>query len=381
MSTARVETRTTGATTGSWRDAFVTALPAWITARVIVLAALGFAHYLADEVRPGRGIVARTVHDGLLAWDASWYTDIARHGYGALSDEALRFFPGFPLLGRVLGLATGEGAALVVIANLAALVAAVFLYRLVRWERGDAALATRAVWLLSIVPPAFVFVMGYTDALAIVFAIGAFLAARRGHWWWAAGAGVALGVVRPTGFLLAVPMAVEAWRAFDRAGGRERLARLAAVVGAPAGVLVYLGWVWATYDDPFLPYSVQTSSRLHGEFANPLTTVWHAVEGGFDGRVGTALHVPWLVVFVLLVVVVFRRWPLSYGLFAAVVVASAITSENLDSLERYALLAFPLVLAAADLTASRLVERIVFVLLPAGLFAYATLAFCGLYVP
>jgi hypothetical protein len=91
--------------------------------------------------------------------------------------------------------------------------------------------------------------------------------------------------------------------------------------------------------------------------------------------------VPWLVLFVVLVVVVFRRWPLSYGLFSAVVVASAVTSENLDSLERYALFAFPLVLAAADLTRWRAAERIVFVLVPVGLFAYATLAFSGLYVP
>ena len=85
---------------------------------------------------------------------------------------------------------------------------------------------------------------------------------------------------------------------------------------------------------------------LHGDFANPLTTVGDAVEGAFDGRVGTAMHAVALVLLVVLVVVVFRRWPLSYGLFASVVVASAVTSETSDSLERYALFAFPLVLAA-----------------------------------
>jgi hypothetical protein len=85
--------------------------------------------------------------------------------------------------------------------------------------------------------------------------------------------------------------------------------------------------------------------------------------------------------FIVLVVIVFVRWPLSYGVFSAVVVASAVTSENLDSLERYALFAFPIVLAAADLTSSRRVERVVFVLVPVALFAYATLAFLGLYVP
>ena len=368
-------------TTGSWRDAFAAALPAWITARVIVLAALGFSHYLADEVRPGRGIVARTVHDGLLAWDGSWYADIARSGYGGLPREALRFFPGFPLLGRGVGVVFGDRAALVLIANVAGLAAAVLLYRLVRWERGDEQLATRAAWLLSIAPPAFVFVMGYTDALAIALAIAAFLAMRRGQWWWAAAAALVVGIVRPTGFILAVPLLVEAWRGFRSSPARERVAHVAAVVAAPAGAAVYLVWVWSQYDDALLPYRVQTSSRLHGEFANPFSTVWHAIEGGFDGRVGTALHVPWLVLLLVLVVVVFRRWPLAYGLFSAVVVASAVTSENLDSLERYALFAFPLVLAVADLTRSRIVERVVFVVVPVGLFAYATLAFCGLYVP
>jgi len=82
-----------------------------------------------------------------------------------------------------------------------------------------------------------------------------------------------------------------------------------------------------------------------------------------------------------LVVVVCRRWPLPYAAFAVVVVASSITSDNLDSLERYALFAFPLVLAAADLTRFKLVERVAFVLVPVALFAYASLAFLGLFVP
>ena len=162
---------------------------------------------------------------------------------------------------------------------------------------------------------------------------------------------------------------------------RDRIARIAAIAAAPIGALSYLVWVSAEYGDWLLPFRVQTAGRFRGEFANPLTTVWHAIEGGFDGEVGTALHVPWLVVCVGLVVVVFMRWPPSYGVFATVVVLSTVTSENLASLERYALFAFPLVLAAADLTRNKLAERIVFVLLPVGLFAYAALAFLGRFVP
>lgn len=372
---------------GTWKEAAWAAVPAWLTARVVVLAALELARFVADEVAPGRFGVREAAHNGLLAWDGAWYRDIATHGYGALPREALRFFPGFPLLGRLLGTLISDGAALVIIANLAALAAALLVYRLVRWERGDARLATRAAWFLSLAPLAFVFVMAYSDALAVALAIAAFLAMRRRTWWWAAAAAVMVGVIRPTGMLLAVPLLVEAWPNFTRVAARERVARVAAVVAAPIGTLVYLVWVGATRDDALLPYSVQTSRRLHGEFANPFTTVWHALEGAFDSRLGTALHVPWLLVLVALVVVVFRRWPLSYGMFAAVVVASSITSRNLDSLERYALFAFPLVLAFADVAGmpardeSHLVERIAYVLLPVAMFGYATLAFLGLTVP
>jgi Gpi18-like mannosyltransferase len=285
------------------------------------------------------------------------------------------------MAGRALGLVTGERVALVLIANVAALAAAMLLYRLVRWERGDAALATRAVWFLSLAPPAFVFVMAYSDAPAILLAIATFLAMRRRRWWWAAAAAACVGVSRPTGVILALPVLVEAWRGFSATALRERVGRVAAVAAAPLGALVYLGWVGATRGDLMLPYSVQATARLHGEFANPFSTLWNAVEGVFDHRVGTALHVPWLVVMVALVVIVFVRWPASYGVFAAAVVGSSVTSTNLDSLERYGLFAFPLVLAVADLTEHRLVERLAFVLLPVALFAYAVLAFSGLYVP
>ena len=204
---------------GSWSEAVVAALPAWVTARVVVFARAGVLALPRRRAARSAGIVSATLDRGLLAWDGSWYADIAQHGYGALPQEALRFFPGFPLAGRALGTLIGEDAALVLVANVAALLAAVLIYRLVRWERNDPQLATRAAWLLSIAPPAFVFVMAYSDSVAIVLAIAAFLAVRRRQWWWAAAGALVLGVSRPTGFILAVPFAVEALRDSRRCRG------------------------------------------------------------------------------------------------------------------------------------------------------------------
>ncbi|MDA8399542.1 MAG: hypothetical protein M0008_05780, partial [Actinomycetota bacterium] len=98
-------------------------------------------------------------------------------------------------------------------------------------------------------------------------------------------------------------------------------------------------------------------------------------------HIGTGLHVPWVILAVGLTAIAIRRWPAPYGVLAAVIVATAISQTNLDSFERYALTAFPLILAAGSLTASRRVERAVLALSVAGMVAYGLLAFLGAYVP
>jgi hypothetical protein len=60
---------------------------------------------------------------------------------------------------------------------------------------------------------------------------------------------------------------------------------------------------------------------------------------------------------------------------------AALTSKNLDSLERYALSAFPFALAGATLTASPRVERTTLVLGAAAMEGYALLAFLNAVVP
>ena len=54
----------------------------------------------------------------------------------------------------------------------------------------------------------------------------------------------------------------------------------------------------------------------------------------------------------MLIVVAFWRLPVSYGAFAFCVVVVALSGSNLDSFERYALSAFPLVMAGATLLRS-----------------------------
>lgn len=364
-------------------EALATAAGGWVVARVLVLGALALAHHLVDEAGIRRAAVRAAVSAGLRGWDAAYYAEIARSGYGELGETAVRFFPLQAVAAKVASLGLVDPAwPSVVVANVAALAAGTLLVLLARREGADPALAGRAAWLLQLWPAAFVLVMGYAEALALTLALGTFLALRCRRWWAAAGLGLLAGLARPTGFLLALPALIEAvggWRAAPRP---ERPARLAAIAGAPAGTAVYLAWVGARFGDPWLPYTVQTRADLKGEFSNPLATIADALGGLASGeRVGTGLHVPWLALCVVLVVLGVRRWPRSYTVYAAAVLAVAAVSANLDSFERYALGAFPIVLTLAAVTADRHLERPVFVLAGGLLSSYALLAFLGAYVP
>lgn len=362
-------------------------LPAWVTARVLVAAAYVLARAAADRLEPTTSLVHLDEH--LLAWDGTWYRSIAELGYDGVPLEGVRFFPLLPLLGRGLGLVTGghTGLGLVLVANGAALVLAVLVRRVVLLERDDHALADRAVWMTCCFPSAFVLVWGYSEALMLVGVVGVFLCLRQERWWWAAALGALAAASRPLGVLVVAPVLVEVlsgWWA-ERGAARPRprgdtLGRGAAVLGPLVGAGAFVVWDGARSGAWLRPFRIQEEFR--GDGTDPLTRI---LEGAGDlvgtERFGDGLHLPFALAFVVLTVVVFRRWPTSYGVYTVLVLVAALSAENLNSLERYGLNAFPLALALADLGRVPWVERLLLAVSAGGLVALTALAWLGAYVP
>ena len=340
----------------------------------------------AGVVRGGTEPTMRLRGEGLLAWDGTWYRDIAVFGYDALPDAALRFFPLYPLAARGLAWPFGGGSgpvscALVILANLGALAAAVAIYRLVLVERGDQRLARWSAAALALFPTGFVLVWAYSEALFLLGAILVFWGVRTGRWWWAALAGFLAGATRPLGVFLAPAAAVElvrAWRGGLR--GRQLLGGLASVLAPLLGTGVWLVWVADRTGDWLYPFTSQT--ELRGETVNPIVRLWQGVGELFGPEaLGDGLHLPFAVAFVVLVVIVGRTWPLSYTLFAVGVLVAALAADNLNSLERYALNAFPVVLAVAGLCTTLWRRRVAAAVGVAGIVSLSLLAWIGTYVP
>ncbi len=399
-----------------------TLLP-FAVARIVVLGALGMAHFVVDRTHPASPGVALRVHQGLLGWDAGWYETIARTGYAPLGSQSLRFFPALPLFTHVLAWVPGvhDGAALVVLANLAAFVATALLFLLARRELGDRDMARRSIWILSLLPSAFVLVMGYAESMLLLFAIGCFLALRpvrssiagpaiagssfagpfvagsspvvaaetesvqtsdpRPHFAVAGVLAFAAALTRPIGVLLALAVAAELIRWWPRLHRSARIVGLVAFWAPFLGLVAFLAWSRHVVGDWWAPLRVQLQNSHHGGLADPFSTLYHDATGLLHHHVGTALHVPWVLLALAMLLVCWRRLPAPYTLFAGAVLAVAVSGANLDSFERYALSAFPLSMAAATILTGSRIERAVLSLLAAALAGYALLAFLNISVP
>ena len=364
-----------------WREAKV-ALPGWITARVIVLGVIPFAHFIYNHTHVQAPSL--DLHQGLLAWDGQWYEGIAKHGYAGIPRTGVRFFPLYPFASRGLAFVFAHryDVALLLLANLPALLFGALLVRLVRREGGDEGSASRAAWFVALVPSAFVLVFAYSEAIAGCLAVATFLALRSKRWWSAAAAGFLSGLTRPSGALLAVPAMVEAARDLRGAPARDIVGRLAAIGAPVAGVGVYLGWVGLRFGHAMLPIQIQQRVWLRGSSVNPVLSFFRAGRDALKGHFGgNGIHFPLLVVAVVLVVVVCRRWPASYGAYAVVTLVVAVSASRLGSAERYIFTTFPFVLAIVSLTRSRRIETGALVVSGACMAGFATLALLGAYVP
>jgi hypothetical protein len=76
----------------------------WLTTRVLIAVGFVTAFAASDQLAPLNR--PNVLTEGLIAWDGTWYRDIAEFGYSSIAPEGLRFFPLFPLLGRAVSVVT-----------------------------------------------------------------------------------------------------------------------------------------------------------------------------------------------------------------------------------------------------------------------------------
>ena len=289
-------------------------------------------------------------------WDSVFFVRIAEHGYDKASAA---FYPLYPALVAGLGrVFFGHYVLAGIVISLASALGAFALLWHIAEERLGRDGAWRTVLYLAVFPTALFLQAVYSESLYLLLVLAAFVAAERGRFAWA-GLFTGLAILtRVTGVALLPALAVLAWRAGDR---RRALAGLALAVPVAAAYPLLL---WQQVDDPWAFWNAQDQWHRHLSWAGPLGGIWealvhwtpsnadfqHAITVNAEGLVA-------LVLFLALTVVVWRRFGLAYGLFAAVSLAIPLSYPSsrwpLLSLPRFGLVIFPFFLALAALTAGR----------------------------
>jgi len=284
-------------------------------------------------------------------WDAEHYVDIAVDGYsytpGTYSN--VPFFPLFPWLIRLVAMPFGplnqQAAALagLVIANVALFIALLYLAALVARDM-SLSVARRTVVYILVFPTTLFLSSVYAESLFLATATASLYHARQGEWYRAGLAGGLAALTRPYGFLLVVTLALEMFR--QRAPTRA----WPAVAIVPAGLAIYLGYLWVQFGDPLLYFK---ANQVWGRgFHWPWETMLNYIRGplvGFDWPYSW-LDLLSMLAMVTILVVARRRVPLSYSAYTAVGLLFALsTGVAWFSASRHALALFPVIIMLASL--------------------------------
>jgi len=153
---------------------------------------------------------AAWVLDRLVAWDSSFFIDIAEHGYNSTGATCCGqvFFPGYPLSIRALTPIFGDAQiAALAVPVIAGAVAAMLLWRITNEEFGASA-GRHAVALLALTPYGVFLSLAYSESLFLALTLAAWYFARHQRWWWAGLAASGAALVRVNGVFVAIALVV-----------------------------------------------------------------------------------------------------------------------------------------------------------------------------
>jgi len=326
-------------------------------------------------------------------WDTGWYLLIATNGYrwdrelGVTRQQNVVFFPAYPMLMRVGGRLIGERPVLagMLVAFIAFFAALIYLYRLARqWL--DHEQAVTALWLLAAYPFAMFFSAAYPESLYLCGVVATFYHFHRREFIKAGAWGALVGLTRPNGCLLSIPLvilaAVQLFENDERFSTRrwlrllrgeatttpndapaERTRGMVPALGAAAmpgvGMLIYSAFVYSLTGDPFSWARAHLAwGREYSGFVSLFTDRYKYIanEGFYDYTASVpldvingvpalfALGMSWLV---------FKRFGLAYLSFLLLNLVPPMVAGGLLSVGRFTAVLFPAFLGLASLVSVR----------------------------
>jgi len=353
---------------------FRTALLAFLCSRALVFALLVFGSQLAflQKVNSNSVWETRVELQQSRLWpelsrvsmpgDAWWYRSIAEHGYGPRADAEgapnYAFFPLYPLLVRVAGVSGDFALDGMVWSNVMFAIALVLLGMVARRAGYTDAEADRAVVVLAFFPTSYFASMPLPESLFLALSLGSMLAGYSKRWALASLLGAFAALTRLAGLLLFLPLAILLWR-----NERERIRALWLLL-VPMGTFVFVIYLHRLTGDWLAFLHVQKNwGRAPGFFWTPIVNFLAHPARVSEPWNFIALNFAMALLLAIASIVLMRqkRWELAAYTLASLLLP--LSTGSLQSLARYAMVVFPLMLWIATCARRESVERVVFAML------------------
>ena len=363
----------------NFRYEILSVLPAFLVSKCLVLFAWLLSKLFSGTLESPHG---ERFDRGLMAWDGDWYASIVTNGYDDVAREGVRFFPGYVLTGRFFNtfIPGPASTSLILLANIGSLLAFLAIKKLVLLETGNEKLAKRSVWLLAVFPSSFVLTWAYAESLFLTFSIFCFLALRKGEWKIVIFCSFAAALFRPTGLLLTIPIFCAVWETWRLNQRKVPFQSVVALISGFIGSGIYILWASIQFDETLAPIKAQ--EPLRGSFVDPVSRIIKGIGRVLTGTSLTeTLHIISALMLVFLLVKLFKDWPVRYGFFSTSCIAVALGAENINSLERYALNGFPIILSVLLLSSQPRLRIAVPFVSACCMISLCVFAWLGVYVP
>ena len=282
--------------------------------------------------------------DSLGMWcrfDSTMYLKIVNQGYYGGYFGTAGWFPGYPMLAVPLVPYMGDVAALILVSNLALVIAIFLLYRLDTLD-SDPASTRRGLLLLLLFPSAFMLSTAYSESVYLMFAAGSFLAVRKKRLTLSVLLAAGAASTRLTGLMLIPALGWELWCQ------EKRMSKKFLVLAIPlVGPLTFFFHLYLRAGNFFEYFKVQ------GVYGSALG-LWTAVSSGNELMLEQRTGLIFLVIQIAALAFCWRRMRGSYRVFVLSSIVIAFYHTQGLCTQRFMLVLFPLFFESARAMGKRL---------------------------
>lgn len=294
-------------------------------------------------------------------WDTSWYLDIAQNWYTSqtnmLGQGSLSFFPLYPLLMRLLGIAIGDfyNAGLI-ISNVCLIITCFYLFNLVKLDN-DREVALNSIKYLFLFPTAFILSGVFSESLFLMLVIMCFYYAKKQNWMLVGLLGLLVSLSRPLGVLTFIPILYEyiKLKGFKLQEVKPDIVYLGLF---PLGLLIFSIYNYHLTGDFLAFYHAEST------WGRSLTNPIQSLIMGFSDRFTDSLFLAIFTIIPLILITIFyKKIGFSYWIFGVFSICLPVLTGNLQSSPRYALVAFPLFIIFAKLSKDKQLDQYTMIIL------------------